>query len=53
MTDAAGRSIRHTCLRATLSGDRPTASTDHDRMEWVRPAELPMLDWTEPDLLMV
>ncbi|UUT34504.1 (deoxy)nucleoside triphosphate pyrophosphohydrolase [Microbacterium elymi] len=53
VTDAAGRSIRLTCLAATLSGERPTDSTDHDRMEWVRPAELSALDWAEPDLPMV
>ncbi len=53
VTDAAARSIRLTCLAATLAGPRPTASTDHDRMEWVRPTELAMLDWAMPDLPMV
>ena len=53
VTDAAARSIRLTCLAATLAGPRPTASTDHDRMEWVRPTELAMLDWAMPDLRMV
>ncbi|QAY61778.1 (deoxy)nucleoside triphosphate pyrophosphohydrolase [Microbacterium protaetiae] len=53
VTDAAGRSIRLTCMSAVLAEGRPVSSTDHDRLEWVRPAELPMLDWAEPDLPMV
>lgn len=38
------------CYDARLVGPRPTASTDHDRLEWRRPAELHDLDWAEPDL---
>ena len=53
VTDAAGRGIRLTCFSVRLAEARPTASTDHDRLEWVRPAELRMLDWAEPDLPMV
>lgn len=53
VTDAAGRSIRLTCFSVHLAEGRPTASTDHDRLEWVRPTELAMLDWAEPDLPMV
>lgn len=53
VTDAAGRGIRLTCFAVRLKAGRPTASTDHDRLEWVRPTELPMLDWAEPDLPMV
>ncbi|MBN9155521.1 MAG: (deoxy)nucleoside triphosphate pyrophosphohydrolase [Microbacterium sp.] len=49
-TTVDGRIIRLTCFRAVLSGPRPTASTDHDRLIWCRPAELPALDWAEPDL---
>jgi 8-oxo-dGTP diphosphatase len=53
VTEVAGRGIRLTCLRATLTGPRPDASTGHDRLAWVRPAELPALDWAAPDLPMV
>ena len=53
VTDAAGRSIRLTCFSAALAEGRPTSSTDHDRLEWVRPSELAMLDWAAPDLPMV
>jgi 8-oxo-dGTP diphosphatase len=53
VTDVAGRGIRLTCLRATLTGPRPDASTDHDQLAWVRPAELSALDWAAPDLPMV
>lgn len=49
-TVVSGRSIRLICLFATLRGPRPEHSTDHDRLEWVRAAELPALDWAEPDL---
>lgn len=44
------RVIRLTCLRARLRGERPVASIDHDRLLWLRPADLPALDWAEPDL---
>ena len=52
-TEVRGRGIRLTCLRATIIGPRPTTSTDHDRLEWVRLTELHALEWTEPDLPMV
>ncbi|MBN9188662.1 MAG: (deoxy)nucleoside triphosphate pyrophosphohydrolase [Microbacterium sp.] len=49
-TAVDGRVIRLTCFRAALAGPRPTSSTDHDRLLWCRPADLPGLDWAEPDL---
>jgi 8-oxo-dGTP diphosphatase len=49
-TDVGGRVIRLTCLRATLTTARPTASTDHDAMRWATPDELVTLDWAAPDL---
>ncbi|WP_308797289.1 (deoxy)nucleoside triphosphate pyrophosphohydrolase [Agromyces silvae] len=49
-TDVGGRVIRLTCLRATLTTNRPTASTDHDAMRWATPPELLTLDWAAPDL---
>jgi 8-oxo-dGTP diphosphatase len=45
-----GRTIRLVCLRASLAGPRPMQSTDHDRLEWLRPSEFELLDWAEPDL---
>ncbi|WP_308492648.1 (deoxy)nucleoside triphosphate pyrophosphohydrolase [Microbacterium terrisoli] len=52
-TQVGGRGIRLLCFAATLAGGRPVASTDHDRLEWVRPTELAALDWADPDLPMV
>lgn len=49
-TTVAGRVIRLACYEATLEGDRPVASTDHDVLEWVAPGDLPARDWAEPDL---
>ena len=49
-TVVGGRVIRLICLSATLVGEPPTSSTDHDRLEWLTAAELPALDWAEPDL---
>lgn len=42
--------IRLICLRARLLGDPPTQSLDHDELRWVRPSDLPDLDWAAPDL---
>lgn len=49
-TPVAGRIIRLTCIRAELAGPAPSVSTDHDRLQWMHPGELPTLDWAEPDL---
>ena len=49
-TAFGGRVIRLCCILATLDGDRPAGSTDHDELAWVRPDELPGLDWADPDL---
>ena len=48
-TLTGGRVVRLTCLRAELTGALPTASTDHDELRWVVPAELPDLNWADPD----
>jgi 8-oxo-dGTP diphosphatase len=37
------------CYRASLSGVRPSRSTDHDDLRWVAVTELDELDWAEPD----
>ncbi|WP_082108513.1 MULTISPECIES: (deoxy)nucleoside triphosphate pyrophosphohydrolase [unclassified Microbacterium] len=42
--------IRLICLRARLLGQPPTRSLDHDEIRWVRPSDLPDLDWAAPDL---
>jgi 8-oxo-dGTP diphosphatase len=49
-TEVGDRTIRLICLRATLTGPPPVASTDHDLLAWVAPADLSALDWAEPDL---
>ncbi|KHK96641.1 DNA mismatch repair protein MutT [Microbacterium mangrovi] len=49
-TRVGGRVIRLMCLRARLTGPAPTGSTDHDRLVWMTPDDLGLLDWAEPDL---
>ncbi len=49
-TRVGSRVIRLICLEAELSDAEPTASTDHDELRWVAPAELDALPWAEPDL---
>lgn len=49
-TRVGSRFIRLICLEAELSDAEPTASTDHDELRWVAPAELDALPWAEPDL---
>lgn len=49
-TDVGDLAIDLACYEAALMDRRPTQSTDHDRLEWVRPNDLRALDWAEPDL---
>ncbi len=49
-TEVGDRIIRLTCLRAYLAGARPTASSDHDRLEWMPTDELFKVEWAMPDL---
>ena len=37
------------CYAATLAGRPPTASTDHDALEWRRPRALGGLEWAPAD----
>ncbi|CAM5523682.1 (deoxy)nucleoside triphosphate pyrophosphohydrolase [Leifsonia shinshuensis] len=37
------------CYAATLLGDPPSASTDHDALEWRRTDDLAGLDWADAD----
>lgn len=41
------------CYAATLAGPRPTASTDHDALRWIEPAQLGELDWAAADAAVV
>ena len=41
------------CYAATLAGPAPTASTDHDALEWRRPRALGGLEWAPADLPVV
>lgn len=50
VTAVGTRLIALSCYDAELVDARPEASTDHDRMEWVRIPELAALDWASPDL---
>ena len=49
-THVGDRIIRLACYRAELEGERPTESTDHDQMRWVRSGDLNQFWWSEPDL---
>ena len=42
--------IELVCFVAELTGEKPTASTDHSDIAWVAENELSKLDWAEPDL---
>ncbi|KQQ03626.1 MULTISPECIES: (deoxy)nucleoside triphosphate pyrophosphohydrolase [unclassified Rathayibacter] len=42
--------IRLHCYFATLWGERPTSSTDHDELRWLLPSDLSSLIWATPDL---
>ncbi|WP_090711429.1 (deoxy)nucleoside triphosphate pyrophosphohydrolase [Mycetocola miduiensis] len=49
-TPSAGQIIRLMCFRAHLISDRPTRSSDHDELRWVRPSQLDALDWAPADV---
>jgi 8-oxo-dGTP diphosphatase len=49
VTPVAGGSIELICLRAHLEGARPIDSSDHDRLLWLRAADLDQLEWAAPD----
>ncbi len=49
-TEQGDRIIRLICMKATLRGDYPAGSSDHDEMRWVDSAELANLRWAKPDL---
>jgi 8-oxo-dGTP diphosphatase len=41
--------IELACYACELVADAPSASTDHDRLEWVGEGELAALNWAAPD----
>jgi len=41
--------IELACYACELVADAPSASTDHDRLEWVGERELAALNWAGPD----
>jgi 8-oxo-dGTP diphosphatase len=41
--------IELACYACELVADAPSASTDHDRLEWVDERELAALNWAAPD----
>lgn len=49
VTPVPGGSIELVCLRARLKGARPIDSSDHDRLLWLRAADLDQLEWAAPD----
>lgn len=49
VTAVLGGSIELVCLRARLEGPRPIDSSDHDRLMWLRAADLDQLEWATPD----
>jgi 8-oxo-dGTP diphosphatase len=42
--------IELVCFVAVLEGEKPTTSTDHSELRWVKESELSKLDWAEPDI---
>ena len=49
-TPAGDLLIDLACYGATLRGDLPHTSTDHDELRWLLPEELGDLDWAAPDI---
>jgi 8-oxo-dGTP diphosphatase len=47
--EVGGLEIELACYACELVADSPSASTDHDRLEWVSERELAALNWAEPD----
>ena len=48
-TASGGLEIELACYACELVANAPSASTDHDRLEWVGERELAALNWAEPD----
>lgn len=48
-----GQSIEMASYMCRLESERPTQSSDHDRMLWLSLSELEALDWAELDIPVV
>ena len=49
-TTVGGTEIDLATYRIRWSSDQPLASSDHDKLRWLSPAELTDVRWAEPDL---
>lgn len=47
--DRPALGIRLSCLRSALRGAPPVHSSDHDELRWVRPQDIDLDKWAEPD----
>jgi len=47
--DETGAGLRIEFIHAALSAERPTASTDHDVLRWLRASDLTSVDWADAD----
>lgn len=47
------KSIELACYLATLTGAEPSASTDHDAMQWIPLLELDQWDWAPGDVPII
>jgi len=48
-TLASGLEVELACYACELVADEPSASTDHDLLQWVGERDLAALNWAEPD----
>lgn len=53
VTALEGRLIDLACYWATLEGPAPSASTDHDRLEWITPDQLQDRTWSPADVPII
>jgi 8-oxo-dGTP diphosphatase len=52
-TNVGELSIDLRCFAASVIGDMPAESSDHDQLRWVTAVEATSLEWAAPDLSMV
>ena len=48
-----GNAIDLVCFSAVLLGPKPTRSSDHSEIRWLKQTELSNLDWAAPDMRAV
>jgi len=49
-TKVGGNEIDLVCFAAELVDQKPSSSTDHSELAWLKQTELSALDWAKPDL---